>query len=279
VSSYPLEPLPSPRPSRANQSISLPVMDQVFPSPVDNVDAATFVAGERRAPTNHRPWVMMNMISSIDGAIELDGLSGGLGGPGDKAMFSAYRAVADIIVAASGTVIAENYRRPQTDESLQTLREARGQQRIPRIAIVSNSLSISVDHRVFAPDARPFVVTNESADRDRRQALEQVADVLTAGPDHVDLHEMLNQFRDHGASVVLVEGGPTLNAAFVAEDLVDEFCLTVSPLLVGGSGPRVVGASGTSMARPMVLERTLHDEGFLFHRYLRDRTSPLPPQG
>ena len=264
-------------------------MEQLFPTPVDDVDVHGIYASDDRPTFSNRPWVMGNMISSIDGAIEIDGVSGGLGGDADKAVFSAIRALPDIIVVASGTVIAENYRRPQTPGPVQELRVARGQAPLPRIAIVTGSLSINADHRVFDPESRPLIITHSEAPAHRREALAPVADILDAGGKHVDLHVGLRQLHELGANVVLLEGGPTLNGAFVAEDLIDELCLSFSPMLVGGTGPRIVAARHTSTPdsedaassedtaslenapRPMRLGRTLHQDGFLFHRYLRDR--------
>lgn len=246
-------------------------MDQLFPTPVDDVDTTALYAADQRPAPAERPWVLANMISSIDGAVAIDGVSGGLGGPGDKAAFRAIRGVADIIVAASGTVIAENYRRAQTPPEIQETRVARGQSPLPRIAIVSGSLNISPDHRVFDPEARPLIITHEESPANRREALAEVADFVVAGSETVDLADALRQLRQLGARTVLVEGGPTLNAAFVGEDLIDEFCLSFSPLLIGGSGPRVVGSTHNHGPRPMRLDRTLHQDGFLFHRYVRDR--------
>ena len=256
----------APRPS-----ISLRRMDQLFPTPVDDVDTTAVYAGDDRTATGDRPWVMANMISSVDGAVAIDGVSGGLGGPGDKAAFRAIRAVADVIVAASGTVIAENYRRPQTPPDIQEMRVARGQSPLPRIAIVSGSLNIAPDHRVFDPEAPPLVITHAQSPADRRRMLGDVADIIVAGDGSVDFADALQQLKALGADTVLVEGGPTLNAAFVGEDLIDEFCLSFSPLLVGGSGPRVVGSTHSHDPRPLHLDRTLHEDGFLFHRYLRQR--------
>lgn len=254
-----------------NRSISLPCMDQLFPTAVENVDpVALYAADDRPAPPD-RPWVMANMISTIDGAVELDGVSGGLGGPGDKLVFRALRGVADVIVAASGTVIAENYRRAQTPNDIQAMRVERGQRPRPRIAIVTNSLSIKPDHRIFDPEARPLIITSRSAPADRIAMLGGVADIIAAGDDAVDLNEALIALHRQGAETVLLEGGPTLNAAFVAADLLDEFCLSCSPMVAGGSGPRVVGATDTSTAHHMDLVRTLHHDSFLFHRYVRNR--------
>lgn len=246
-------------------------MDQLFPTAVENVDAVALYAADKRTPPRGRPWVVANMISSIDGAIELDGLSGGLGGPGDKQVFRALRGIADVIIAASGTVIAENYRRAQTPEDIQEMRVGRGQTALPRIAIVSNSLSIEADHRIFDPEARPLIITPRNAPSAREAELSEIADIIHAGDDTVDLHEALRALRQLGANTVLVEGGPTLNAAFVAEDLLDEFCLSFSPLVAGGSGPRVVGSIDSSPAHAMALDRVLHQDSFLFHRYLRAR--------
>lgn len=246
-------------------------MEQIFPSPVDDVNTTEFYASDIRVSATSRPWVLSNMISSIDGGIAIDGVSGGLGGPGDKATFTAIRAVADVIIAASGTVIAENYRRPQTPPAIQEMRVARGQSPLPRIAIVSGSLNISADHRVFDPDARPLLITHAMAPANRRGELSAVADIIIAGEDKVDLGDALDQLGAQGAKTVLVEGGPTLNGAFVDEDLIDEFCLSFSPMLVGGNGARVVVSRHTPDPRPMQLVRTLHQDGFLFHRYLRQR--------
>ena len=252
-------------------SISLPAMKQLFPTLVDDVDPTAVYAADDRTSTTGRPWVVANMISSLDGAITVDGLSGGLGGPADKAVFSAVRAVADVIVAGSGTVIAENYRRAQTQPSIQEMRVARGQSPRPRIAIVSGLLSIADDHRVFDPEEPPLIITHGQSPMDRRSALETSAEIIVAGTDAVDLSLALDQLRKRGATTVLVEGGPTLNGAFFDADLIDEFCLSFSPALVGGNGPRAVVSNHTTAPRPMELVRTLHHDGFLFHRYLRSR--------
>ncbi len=132
-------------------------MRQLFPESRDDVDAIEVYAGDDRSRSPERPWMMLNMIAGIDGAISIAGVSGGLGGPADAAVFGAIRAVADVILVGAGTVIAENYRRPQTPPSVQELRLARGQAPMPTVAIVSNSLSVPPDHRVFEGIAGPRV--------------------------------------------------------------------------------------------------------------------------
>ncbi len=247
-------------------------MRQLFPTPVDDVSVAETYAADARPAPDGRPWVMANMISSVDGAIEVAGVSGGLGGPGDKEVFSAIRGVPDYILVGSGTVIAENYRRPQTSPAQQAVRAQRGQRPLPQIVIVTGSLSIDADHRVFDPEARPIVATHANAPSDRREALGAVADVIEAGVASIDLPALLAELRARGGKTVLLEGGPTLNGAMVAADLVDEWCVSSAPVMAGGgTEKRMTAGTHTHEPRPMRLERTLVDEGYLFHRYVRTR--------
>ncbi|MGX5669553.1 bifunctional diaminohydroxyphosphoribosylaminopyrimidine deaminase/5-amino-6-(5-phosphoribosylamino)uracil reductase RibD [Kocuria rhizophila] len=61
---------------------------------------------------------------------------------------------------------------------------------------------------------------------------------------HLDTHdprEALTRLRDRGAAHVLVEGGPTVAAAFLAADLVDELWLYQAPLLLGAGASSVAG--------------------------------------
>ncbi len=252
-------------------SISLRTMEQIFPSPVDDVDATSVYESDIRLPVANRPWVMCNMISSADGGVALDGVSGGLGGPADKAVFSAIRSLPDVIMVASGTVIAENYRTAQTPPDAQRRRLERGQPAVPRIAIVTQSLSIDPGHRVFDGDVRPIVITSESSPASKRVALGEVADIIIAGESSVELGTALHHLGADGAEIVLLEGGPTLNGAFVDADLVDELCLSFAPMMLGGDGPRIVARSSNTDAHPMRLERILHQDGYLFHRYVRIR--------
>jgi len=243
-------------------------MQQLFPSHVDDVDVlALYAADSRPAPTD-RPWVMMNMISSADGGISIDGVSGGLGGPADKAVFTAIRAVADVILVASGTVRAENYRRPQTPITVQAIREHRGQLARPELAIVTGSLSLGSDHRVF-DDNIPIVLTHAQAPAARRAELAPHAEILDAGIDSVDLGLALRMLRERGARTVLLEGGPTLNGHLVSAGLVDEVCLSLSPLLVGGRSSRIVASEGPGITTDLTLQRILQQDGLTFYRYTR----------
>ena len=71
------------------------------------------------------------------------------------------------------------------------------------------------------------------------------------------------------SGVVLCEGGPSINAQLFAAGLIDELCLTISPLLAGGDEPRI--AQGTPVTPPARLHvvHIAEDDHYLFVRYVR----------
>jgi riboflavin-specific deaminase-like protein len=222
-----------------------------------------------RSPPDDRPWVLVNMVTSLDGATAVDGRSGDLGGPADKRVFGAIRSIADVILAGAATVRAEQYGPPRTPPAEQEARTARGQQARPRIAVLSGSLDLPLDSPLFqTPDARPIVITSGTADPARRRAVGAVAEIIEAGEARVDLAGALASLRRSGVEVVVCEGGPGVNGQLVAAGLVDELCLTVSPLVVGGASSRVaVGPEATPIG--LRLAHLLTEDGLLFLRYVR----------
>lgn len=246
-------------------------MRQLFPVHRDDVDPAEVYAADLRTTIDGRPWVFANMIASLDGAISVDGVSGGLGGPADKEVFAAIRAVADVILVGAGTVTAENYRQPNPSPEVRRARQRRGQRPAPALAIVTNSLSVPPDHRVFDGDDRPLVLTHAGAPADRRARLTDRAEVIDVGDTAVDLPTAVATLGGRGWSVVLVEGGPSLNGDLVDAGLIDEWCLSLSPLVVGGDDPGILAGAPPAGDRRFDLDRILHSDDLLFLRYLRAR--------
>lgn len=240
---------------------------QLLPEPREVDPYEAHASARRRSPAD-RPWVMLNVVTSVDGSTVVGGVSGPLGSPADKLVFSALRARADVILAGAATVTAENYRPPRTSEAQQRLRAARGQRARPRIAVVSASLSLPLDMELFSdPVERPIVVTTDDADADRVAAAREHADVIQAGRDgRVDLRAALVALHVQG-DVVLCEGGSTLNGHLVAHDLIDEVNLSTSAMLTGGSGPRLA-VGDVEVVRPLELAHLWEEDGMLLARYL-----------
>lgn len=249
-------------------------MRRLLPEPAVDLapaDLAPLVATDARPAPADRPWLAVNMVTSIDGAIQVDGRSGGLGGPTDLAMFRALREVADAILVGAGTMRAEDYGPVVIGDEGRARRRARGQTDVPRLVTVSASLHLDPGARVFSdPPRRPIVVTCEAAPTDARRRVSEVADVLIAGDATVDLRDAMRQLHAVGVELVLCEGGPTLNAQLLAEDLVDEWCQTVAPLLVSGPDRRGTHGATDEVVRSLRLERVIaDDDGNLVLRYAR----------
>ncbi|MCU0267677.1 MAG: pyrimidine reductase family protein [Acidimicrobiales bacterium] len=243
-------------------------MRQLFPVRAEVDPDEVYVGADRPVPPD-RPWVLLNMIASVDGATSVEGRSGELGGPADKAVFRSVRACADVILVGASTVRTEGYRPPTLSEQHQQRRISQGRAPVPRLAIVSGSLALDPEAPVFAA-GRPIVVTHEASDARRREDLGAVAQVVVAGSHRVELPRALSALRAAEVRTVLCEGGPTLNAQLVGDDLLDELCFTLSPVLAGGPSERLLGNGPLSGVARLHLDRVLEADGLLFLRYLRD---------
>ncbi len=224
-------------------------MRQLLPFPRDPVDPATLYGD--LPPAGTRPTVRLNMIASIDGATAVSGLSGGLGGPADHALFAVLRAQADVVLVAAGTVRAERY----------------GPSAVP-VAVISRSCRFDWDSPFFtAAIAPPIVVTVAEAPVLERKKAAGLADVIIAGERDVDLAAALGALAERGFARVLAEGGPSLNGQLTAAGLLDELCLTLSPLLVGGEAKRILAGPGLGSGLGWRLRSLCEQDGFLFLRY------------
>ena len=242
-------------------------LTELFPDPRGPIDDAALVA---LYPRNPEPTVRMNFVASIDGAVTVDGKSAGLGGPADKRIFDVLRMVCDALVVAAGTVRAENYDALRLDPAGRQWRREHGLTEFPLMVIVSRSLELDPEQKVFS-DApiRPIVVTHAGADPARRAAIGRVAEVVAFGDGEVDLVASLAELAARGAGQVLCEGGPSLFGAMTAADVVDEVCLTVSPLLAGGGQAGRIAAGPSGPVRRMALRHALTEDDMLFLRYAR----------
>jgi riboflavin biosynthesis pyrimidine reductase len=98
-----------------------------------------------------------------------------------------------------------------------------------------------------------------------------VADLVVVGEDDVDLGAAVAELGGQGAEVITCEGGPRLNGDLLAADLVDEWDLTVAPVLVGDTSVRSAAGPRPSAPRGFDLDRLLEGDGLLLGRWVRAR--------
>lgn len=244
-------------------------MRQLLPTVAEVDPLASYLAADRPPPAG-RPWVVVGMVASADGATAVGGRSGVLGGEADREVFRAVRAVADVVLVAAGTARTEGYGPVRLSDDARAARVAAGRSPdAPRLAVVSRSLELgAVAERFPDHEQRPLVLTTTDADDERVRALSAVAEVRRFGESSCDLAAALASLHRDGAAVVVSEGGPQLIGGLVGAGVVDELCITIAPMLVGGASDRVaVGAP--EVAAELELVSLLTDDGVLCARWVR----------
>jgi riboflavin biosynthesis pyrimidine reductase len=215
------------------------------------------------------PALRVNFVESADGAVTVDGKSGGLGGAGDKRVFDLLRVVCDAVMVGAGTLRTEGYGPLVLEPSQQRMRVAAGRTPHPALVVVSAGLDIDPDDPMLrdAP-IRPWVVTHAGSPADRRAALSKVATVAVCGETSVDPRVALTELTASGLRHVLCEGGPHLFGTLAAAGAVDEVCLTVAPRLAGPGSGRIIAGPPTGLD-DLDLEHVLRSGGEVFLRYAR----------
>lgn len=242
--------------------------DREASTPLTDAELAELYAYPSGPPTG--VVVRANMVGSIDGVATVDGRSGGLGGPGDKQLFMVLRALADAVVVGARTAFAEGYGPVQPHASLADLRQRSGQAPTAKLVLLSSSLSIPTDDPLLA-DPETVVATCTGAPADARSRLiDAGATLIDCGDENVDPTALTRHLAGIGAWRVLCEGGPSLLGSLVSADLLDELCITVSPLLTAGAGKHITAGDG--VAHPMRRTHVLgDDEDYLYMRWVREQ--------
>ena len=241
---------------------------QLLPADQDDPDLAALYA----YPDGQ--WLRANMVSSADGAANLDGASAALSSDTDRRLFALLRTLSDVIIVGAATARTEHYKPARIQEPWRNLRSSRPP--TPPIAVVTARLDLDPTSRLIseAPaSARTIVITTAQAPADRRAELARHADVIVAGEKTVDLKTAVCALAERGHRRMLAEGGPHLLAQLLEAGRLDELCLTIGPLMAGPGASRIVaGALPTVPPLPLTLAHVLEDDGFLFCRYLQKRS-------
>jgi riboflavin-specific deaminase-like protein len=199
--------------------------------------------GERARPD--RPYLVLNMVSSLDGKATLDWRTKGLSTELDRRLFHHLRTQADAVMVGAGTLRIERYGRMAKSEELRDKRESEGLARDPLAVIVSARLDLPADLPLLNEPEQPVLIATGSD-----ATLEGLGDQV----------EYARVGDDHGIRSVLCEGGPTLNSYLLAAGLVDELFLSLNPKLAGGASALTIVA-GRELVEPAELEPVSVAEG------------------
>lgn len=180
-----------------------------------------------------RPYVVMKSAMSLDGRTSMaSGESRWITGPKARETVHRLRAQSDAVITGIETVLADA---PALTVRLDEITQTPHFKQPMRI-ILDSRLRIPLDAPLFEHDAPVLIVTCE-ADAGKIGALEKKgAQVLVLDSDRqVPLADLMTWCHEQGMIQVMVESGPTLQAAFLAADLVDDWHVFIAPKLMGSS--------------------------------------------
>jgi riboflavin biosynthesis pyrimidine reductase len=203
-------------------------MQMLFPRPQEISVAAAYDSAHRtrrRDDSGDRPWVVLSMISTADGATTIDGNSAKLGGPTDREVFLHLHRSADCVLVGAQTIRQDSYSPLPAHQKL---------------VVLSNTGDLGAN----------------------TQAL------LDAGNTQIVTGDVQNIVHNLSGNICVLEGGSNLNNQMLQANLIDEICLTIAPMFVGGTTPRIFEGEWFNH-ESWTLAHVCHDSGFVFLRYLR----------
>jgi riboflavin biosynthesis pyrimidine reductase len=216
-------------------------VDRLWPDPAADL-ALDEAFGDLALPPSPegRPLVGDNMVTSIDGRAQLAGRSEGLSGRADRRLLQLYRAAYDAVGSGVGTLRADDFY-SHLPADLAERRAAAGRPPQPTAVVIGGSGPLPADRRWFSYADQPrILVLGAQAPRPDQPAGTEILVAPTAKPQPV---WVLERLAERGITSLLLEGGPTTNAAFLAAGLIDEFYWTI--------GARLLGTGALSMIAPI----------------------------
>jgi 2,5-diamino-6-(ribosylamino)-4(3H)-pyrimidinone 5'-phosphate reductase len=209
------------------------------------------------------PYVLVNMVSSVDGRSSVGGIASGIGSRVDREAMRALRPHVDTVMVGAGTLRAEKLNLGLDDPDT----------RQPLAVIVGGTRELPLGERLSNGQQEVILAVPEGA----RGAVDTGFDRLTVVQTPsvrrglVDLRWLLKYLRtEHTVDRLLVEGGPGLNRSMLDEGLADEIFLTLAPKILSGEEAAILrGKAGEGAGRSRSLDLlSVHSSGSeLFLRY------------
>jgi 5-amino-6-(5-phosphoribosylamino)uracil reductase len=204
-------------------------------------------AREAECAAGLRPYVLLSVATSVDGCTD-DSTPARLilSNDADLDRVDEVRAGSDAIMVGAATVRRDNPRLLVRSPGRRQARVARGLPASPARVTLTRSGALDPAARFFtAGEGVPLVYAPAPAVPGIRQRLAgSAAEVIGAG-DPLSLDAVLADLAARGVRRLMVEGGGTLHAQFLAAGLADELHLAIAPVFVGDPGaPRLAAEAG-----------------------------------
>lgn len=218
------------------------------------------------APTSPTlPYVLVNMVGSVDGRSSVGGKASGIGSRADRAAMRTLRSSVDAVMVGAGTLRAEKMNLGLDDPGA----------RQPLAVVVGGAGDLPITERLVGGRQEMVLVLPEGSPgpSGAEQGPLTIIRTPSLGRGRADLGWLLGVLRsEYAVDRLLVEGGPTLNRALADEGLADELFLTIAPRLVLGAEAAILSGGPGGGPRELTLVSVYSADGELFLRYrLGDR--------
>lgn len=249
-------------------------VDRLWPDPAQGVALDEAMAGFSLPPSPAgRPLVAINMVTTIDGRAQLKGTAEGLGSRADRRLMRLYRSAFDAVGSGVGTLRASDvWLRVGGD--LEVRRAAEGRPPNPIGVVIAGEEPLPTDARWFQGDEPRILFVGRDNPLHEGPA---GTELLRADDARPDPRWVLAALHDRGVRSLLLEGGPTVNAGFLEQDLIDEVYWTIGAnVLASDALPMIAAIAGGEDAdlRPAQLVSVHRHADELFLRYRLSHAEP-----
>jgi riboflavin biosynthesis pyrimidine reductase len=251
-------------------------VDRLWPDPRTDLDLDEAFRELRlpSPPGNRRVVVGTNMVTTIDGRAQRMGTAEGLSGRADRRLMRLYRVAYDAVGSGIGTLRATDFWSTVPPDLAQRRADA-GKPPQPLSVVIAGSGPIPADRRWFGWDQQRLLVVGVGSPLAAGGgSVPANTELLVAPTDYPDPPWVADQLADRGIGSLLLEGGPTTNAAFLAAGCLDELYWTVGARILATEAlPMLAAIKGGSPFADAPREATLvsahrfEDELFLRYRF------------
>jgi len=202
------------------------------------------------AHASDRPWVVLKLAVSADGAIaDASGRPRWITSPASRTEVHRLRAGFDAIAVGVGTVLA--------DDPALTVRDVPAPRIAPRRVVFDSTLRTPLDSvLVRTATAVPTIIVARDADRVRQRRLEDAGVTILSA---ASTREALQQLRQRGIRSIFVEGGARLAGSLLAAELADRLIIFQAPIELGrgalGAFTHAPAEFAESLERRPIVER------------------------
>ena len=209
-----------------------------------------------------------NMIASINGAIEINGVSQQLSSSADRKVFHLIRAYSDAVVIGKNNAITEGYTSiPPLPMYLAHLRPSGGS---PTLVVLARTLDGITDTPLTTSTGPVILVTDPS----QKQIALKISEQFPRAPEVVfmnsiasDLSGLREELEKFGITNAVCEGGPTILQKLLAAGYIDEICISIAPCVAPSNHGGFLGEHGSYPPAEITLLSILEDQGTLLLRY------------